>query len=209
MQTIFVTGISTEVGKTIASAILVEAFCADYWKPIQSGDLENSDTMKVQRLVTNETSRFFPNAYALQTPASPHWSASLENTEIRLENIQRPTTKNTLVIEGAGGFLVPLNAHNTIADLVAPSDKIVLISRHYLGSINHTMLTIEAILRRNLTLSGIIFSGNEHTSTESWIANATQIPILGRIEEEAHFSPEIIRKYALKMKNNLQKIVEI
>ncbi|WP_311457230.1 dethiobiotin synthase [uncultured Capnocytophaga sp.] len=203
-DTYFVTGISTEVGKTISSAIVVESLQADYWKPIQSGDLDNSDTMKVKSLISNSISTFFPSSYEFDYPASPHLSAQMEGRHIELAHIKRPHSSNTLVIEGAGGLFVPLNERNTILDLMLPTDKIVLVSRHYLGSINHTMLSVEALQRRGLNIFGIIFSGEENTATESWIASYTQIPIIGRIEEEPFFDKNTIKKYADLFKKNLK-----
>ncbi|WP_297977944.1 dethiobiotin synthase [uncultured Capnocytophaga sp.] len=202
-DTYFITGISTEVGKTISSAIVVESLQADYWKPIQSGDLDNSDTMKVKSLISNSISTFFPSSYEFDYPASPHLSAQMEGRHIELAHIKRPHSSNTLVIEGAGGLFVPLNERNTILDLMLPTDKIVLISRHYLGSINHTMLSVEALQRRGLNIFGIIFSGEENTATESWIASYTQIPIIGRIEEEPFFDKNTIKKYADLFKKKL------
>ena len=203
-DTYFITGISTEVGKTISSAIVVESLQADYWKPIQSGDLDNSDTMKVKSLISNSISTFFPSSYEFDYPASPHLSAQMEGRNIELAHIKRPHSSNTLVIEGAGGLFVPLNERNTILDLMLPTDKIVLVSRHYLGSINHTMLSVEALQRRGLNIFGIIFSGEENTATESWIASYTQIPIIGRIKEEHFFDKNTIKKYADLFKRNLK-----
>ena len=203
-DTYFITGISTEVGKTISSAIVVESLQADYWKPIQSGDLDNSDTMKVKSFISNSISTFFPSSYEFDYPASPHLSAQMEGRHIELAHIKRPHSSNTLVIEGAGGLFVPLNERNTILDLMLPTDKIVLVSRHYLGSINHTMLSVEALQRRGLNIFGIIFSGEENTATESWIASYTQIPIIGRIEEELFFDKNTIKKYADLFKKNLK-----
>ena len=203
-DTYFITGISTEVGKTISSAIVVESLQADYWKPIQSGDLDNSDTMKVKSLISNSISTFFPSSYEFDYPASPHLSAQMEGRHIELAHIKRPHSSNTLVIEGAGGLFVPLNERNTILDLMLPTDKIVLVSRHYLGSINHTMLSVEALQRRGLNIFGIIFSGEENTATESWIASYTQIPIIGRIEEEPFFDKNTIKRYADLFKRNLK-----
>lgn len=202
-DTYFITGISTEVGKTISSAIVVESLQADYWKPIQSGDLDNSDTMKVKSLISNSISTFFPSSYEFDYPASPHLSAQMEGRHIELAHIKRPHSSNILVIEGAGGLFVPLNERNTILDLMLPTDKIVLVSRHYLGSINHTMLSVEALQRRGLNIFGIIFSGEENTATESWIASYTQIPIIGRIEEEPFFDKNTIKKYADLFKKKL------
>lgn len=205
-MTFFITGISTEVGKTIVSAIVVQALKADYWKPIQAGELDNSDTMKVQKLVSCETTTFFPNSYALKHPASPHLSAQMENIDISLAHIIRPKTNKPLVIEGAGGLLVPINSYQTIADLIAPTDKVIVVSRHYLGSINHTMLTIEALKRRHLSIAGIIFSGKENTATEQWLAENTQVQILGRIDEEKYFDKEIINNYAKSFASKLLHI---
>ena len=111
MKHIFITGIGTEVGKTVASAIVTEALQADYFKPIQAGDLENSDTHKVERLVSNSVTKFHPNAFALKTPMSPHAAAEIDQVQIKAEEVKRPTTTNDyLVIEGAGGLLVPINS---------------------------------------------------------------------------------------------------
>ncbi|WP_435623746.1 dethiobiotin synthase [Flagellimonas sp.] len=194
-MTIFVTGISTEVGKTIASAIVVEALEADYWKPIQSGDLDHSDSHKIEKLVSNAKTKIHPNAYALQTPMSPHAAAEIDGVEVELEKIIPPITENHLVIEGAGGLLVPLNEKDTINDLIEADYKVIVVSRHYLGSINHTLLTIEKLQERNLDI-GIIFSGNEHPTTEGIILNKTKVPFLGRINEESTFDKEVVKKYA-------------
>ena len=204
--TLFITGTGTEVGKTIASAIVAEALKADYWKPIQAGDLENSDTHKVKTLVSNSQTRFHPNAFALKTPMSPHAAAAIDQVEIRSEKIQRPKTENSLVIEGAGGLLVPLNSSETILDLIRPDDVVVLVARHYLGSINHTLLSIEALKNRNLNNIGVIFSGNEQPTTESIIKKMTGVPIIGRIEEEKNFDQETIKKYANKFRASLAKL---
>ncbi|GIM58809.1 dethiobiotin synthase [Capnocytophaga canimorsus] len=197
-HTYFVTGISTEVGKTIVAAIITQALKADYWKPIQSGDLENSDTHKVKHWISNPKTFIHPNAYALKVPASPHLSAKLDNTTIEINKIIRPKTENHLVIEGAGGLLVPLNQTNTIADLILPSDRIIIVSRHYLGSINHTLLTVEAIKNRNLTPYGIVFSGKENPSSETVILQKSGVRCLGRVDEEPYFDKDIIRHYAQK-----------
>lgn len=191
----FVTGISTEVGKTVASAIIVEALLADYWKPIQAGELENCDTQKVKRLVSNNTSKFHPNSYALKTPMSPHAAAEIDAIQIDLKNIKEPKTKNNLVIEGAGGLLVPLNHSETILDIIKPEYKVIVVSRHYLGSINHTLLTIKLLQEKGFEVA-LIFSGNEHKTTEDIIKKMTKINVVGRIEEEPYFDKNVIKEYA-------------
>ena len=202
MNTYFVTGISTDVGKTIASAILVEALKADYWKPIQAGDLDNSDTHKVQRLVSNSKSVFHDNSYALQTPMSPHGAAKIDRITIDLKNINPPKTKNNLIIEGAGGLMVPLNDTDTILDIIEPNYKVIVVSRHYLGSINHTLLTINTLKDKGFDVS-LIYSGGEHKSTESIIEKMIEVPVIGRINDEPYFDKNVVKEYADKFKESL------
>ena len=202
-DTYFVVGISTEVGKTIVSAILTEALQADYWKPIQSGDLENSDTDKVKRLISNSRTVFHPNSYGLHTPASPHLSAQIDGVRIELSKIVRPTTDNILVIEAAGGLYVPLNEDDMVLDLIQPTDKVVLVSRHYLGSINHTLLTYETLKNRGLNIHGLVFSGASHPSTEEVILHHTQLPVLLHINEEPYFDKNVIAEYAGKLADEM------
>lgn len=199
---IFVTGISTEVGKTVASAILVEALEADYWKPIQAGDLDNSDSHKIERYISNATTTIHQNSYALNTPMSPHASAEIDNLTINLTEIKEPTTKNHLVIEGAGGILVPLNDEHTVLNIIKPEYHVIVVSRHYLGSINHTLLTVNLLKEKGLNVS-IIFSGNEHPTTEAIIKKMTNVPIIGRIEEEPYIDQNVIREYAELFKSTL------
>ena len=203
---LFVTGISTDVGKTIASAIIVEALQADYWKPIQAGDLKHSDTHKVQALVTNTQSQFHPNSYALQTPASPHLAANLDGITIDLNQIQEPQTNNHLVVEGAGGIFVPLNETQSVVDIIQSDYKVIVVSRHYVGSINHTLLTVEALQNRKLSIAGIIFSGEENTSSESIILKRTGLPCIGRINQEPYFDANVVLEYADLFRENLSKI---
>lgn len=202
-QTYFITGIGTEVGKTVAAAIVTETLEADYWKPIQAGDLENSDTHKVKRLISNKKTVFHENAFSLKTPMSPHAAAEIDGVEISAKEVKQPKTKNSLVIEGAGGLLVPINNKETIADLIRPEHKVILVSRHYLGSINHTLLSVEALKSRNLTCAGIIFSGEENPSTESIIEKMTGLPVIGRIEQEPYFDQNVILEYADKFRSKL------
>ena len=209
---LFITGISTDVGKTIASSIIVEALEADYWKPIQAGDLDNSDSQKVKSFISNchpERSRrtqIFENSYQLNTPASPHFAAQIDGIAIDLKKIIEPITKNHLVIEGAGGLFVPLNESDCIIDLIQPDYKVIIVSRHYLGSINHTLLTIEALKNRNLSIGGIIFSGNENKPTEEIILKKTNIKFIGRIDEEPYFDKNVIAAYADLFRENLYQL---
>jgi dethiobiotin synthetase len=199
----FITGIGTDVGKTIASAIITEALEADYWKPIQAGDIANSDSHKIARYISNNKTRIFPNTYTLHTPASPHYAAQLDGIDIDIRKVKEPDTKNHLVIEGAGGLLVPLNDRHTIADLIKPDYKVIIVSRHYLGSINHTLLTIEALKQRGIVPEGIIFNGIETPSSENVILDKTGIKMIGRIKDEPYFDKNVINEYADNFRNNL------
>ena len=200
---LFITGIGTDVGKTVASAIVVEALQADYWKPIQAGDLDFSDTHKVKSQISNTITQFHLNAYALNTPASPHYAAQLDGIVIDLNKIREPKTDNHLVIEGAGGILVPLNDSDCIIDLIQKDYKVIVVSRHYLGSINHTLLTIEALKSRKISVAGIIFSGDENKATEEIILKKTGVKFIGRIDNEPYFDANVIGYYADKFRDNL------
>ena len=202
---IFVTGISTDVGKTIASSIIVQSLQADYWKPVQAGDLENSDSHKIKSYLSddNKKSVIHSNSYKLKTPASPHFAAAIDGIVIDIEKITAPETKNHLVIEGAGGLFVPLNDKDCVIDLIKKDYKVIIVSRHYLGSINHTLLTIEALKNRKIPIAGIIFSGNENKATESIILNKSNLKMIGRIEDEPYFDQNVIKEYADLFRENL------
>jgi dethiobiotin synthetase len=203
---LFITGISTDVGKTIASAIITEALEADYWKPIQAGDLDNSDSHKIQRYISKNKSVIHENSYKLNTPASPHLAAELDGITIDLKKIIEPKTENHIVIEGAGGLFVPLNETDFVIDLIHPNYKVIVVSRHYLGSINHTLLTIEALKNRGINIAGIVFNGNENGPTETIILNTTQLKCIGRIEEEPYFDQNVISEYANLFRDNLLEL---
>jgi dethiobiotin synthetase len=203
---LFITGISTDVGKTIASAIIVEVLEADYWKPIQAGDLDNSDSHKIKNYISNNKTVIHENSYKFNTPASPHLAAELDGITIDLKQIKEPKTQNHLVIEGAGGIFVPLNDKDCVIDLIQKDYKVIVVSRHYLGSINHTLLTIEALNNRKINIAGIIFSGEENKSSESIILNKTGVKCIGRIEQEPYFDKNVIREYADLFRENLLKL---
>jgi dethiobiotin synthetase len=203
MKRIFVTGISTGVGKTIASAILVEALQADYWKPIQAGDLDASDSHKVAGMISNPKSIIHKNWYALSAPMSPHAAAAIDGVDLKAGSIIEPESPNHMVIEGAGGLLVPLNEHETILDLIQSHYKVVVVSRHYLGSINHTLLTLGCLKEKGLDVS-LIFSGNANPATENIILNKSGIRLLGRINEESSFDRSVILRYAGQFRQALE-----
>lgn len=207
---IIVAGIGTEIGKTVASAVLVEALEADYWKPIQSGALDDSDTNTVRQLISNSKSRFHPESYRLTQPLSPHAAAELDGIRIRSEQITLPQTENALVIELAGGLMVPLNENYLNIDLVQQLERpVVLVSRNYLGSINHTLLSVDACRRRNIPLLGILFNGPTVPATETFILKYTGLPCLGRIEQEDVVTKEMVKKYAALVLPVLNQFIEL
>ena len=199
MKRYFVTGIGTDVGKTIASAISVEAMGADYWKPIQAGDLHQTDTMKVQSLVSNKQSVFYPETYRLTKPMSPHAAAFYDKVEINPDDVLLPKHGRNLIIEGAGGLMVPLSKDFLMIDLIEKlGAEVILISQNYLGSINHTLLSAEALKNRNITVKGIIFNGQSVNTTETFICEYTGLKVLLRIDNEKIIDKKTILKYASK-----------
>jgi dethiobiotin synthetase len=203
---LFITGIGTDVGKTIASAIITEALEADYWKPIQAGDLATSDSHKIKSYLSNYKTVIHGNSYALNTPASPHFAAEIDGITIDKTKIEEPATENHLVVEGAGGVFVPLNDTDCVIDLIQPDYKVIVVSRHYLGSINHTLLTIEALQNRKIAIAGILFNGKENQATESIILKKTGINCIGRIEEEPYFDQNVIWEYADLFREKLMNL---
>ncbi|MFT5581465.1 MAG: dethiobiotin synthetase [Psychromonas sp.] len=199
---VFVTGIGTDVGKTVVSAILCEAFKLDYWKPIQAGDLDDGDKHKIQAYCSSP--RIHPEGYRLTQPMSPHAASKRDGISISLDKIILPQTENNLLIEGAGGWMVPMNDEgDTFADF-AKSNSLptILVSRHYLGSINHTLLTLESMRLRGIDLLGVIFVGEENTETESIILSTAETVSLGRIPICPEVNEAFVRDQAEILKEN-------
>lgn len=197
MRKIFVTGIGTNIGKTIASAILTEALKADYWKPIQAGTSYPTDTDLVKKLISNTQSTIHPEAFFLKEPMSLHAAAKLEGITIRLNEIALPSSTNkTMIIEGAGGLMVPLNEEHLILDLIQHlKAEVVVIIQNYLGSINHSLLTIDALKRNNVPITGLIFNGKTNLSSEDIIVKHSKLKLLGKIEQEESIDKNTILKY--------------
>lgn len=200
MKKYFITAISTDSGKTLVSAIITNALQADYWKPIQAGMIE-TDSATIRKYLHSGHSIIHPEAYLLQHPASPHAAAKKENIEIDLKNIELPDTHgNDLVIEGAGGILVPLNDTDVVADLITQFDaEVILVSNIYLGSINHTLLTAQELKRRNIKVKGIVFNGPANEETERIILKHTGYKKLLHVYPEEHITTAVINAYAVKL----------
>jgi dethiobiotin synthetase len=203
----FITGIGTDVGKTVVSSILCELLHATYWKPIQSGDLHNSDRKKLE-FWTNESIETIPEAFVLSQPLSPHVAAKIDGIFIDPLMLQLPKTDGNLIVEGAGGWLVPINeAGITFADLAEQWNiPIILVSRHYLGSINHTLLSIESIQSRNVNIHGIIYVGEPLPDTceiiekISGVKTLFTVPIFDKVDKETIklFVNELVKNGTLK-----------
>lgn len=198
MRKIFVTGIGTDVGKTVVSSVLAEALKADYWKPVQTGSFFSTDTAKVQKWVTNTSTKCHPEGYLLKQYMSPHAAAELEGIDIDLKMINIPASDNaTLIMEGAGGLMVPLNRKEFMVDLIKKFDcEVILVIQNYLGSINHSLLSIDVLKGRGVKILGIVFNGAPHQLSEEIIVDYSGLKVLGRINKEKDLNSEVIARYA-------------
>jgi len=189
----FVSGIGTNVGKTLVSAILVEALKADYWKPVQSGTTEGMDSETVRSLISNGQTVIHPESYLLKEPLSPHFAAKLEGVEIELSKIIRPETSNTLIIEGAGGLLVPLNDRDAVIALARQFDaEVVLVISDYLGCINHALLSLYYLQSHRYKVHSLVFNGHFAAEVKEAIVSKADpnvrilsVPRLERLSKEA------------------------
>jgi dethiobiotin synthetase len=198
----FVTAIGTECGKTFFSAVLCEALKADYWKPVQAGLPRDADAVK--NLLSNAVSKIHPESFVLNTPASPHAAAKLDGVTIEVEEFKIPETKNNLVIEGAGGCLVPLNDHDYVIALAKKFNaEVILVSKLYLGSINHTLLSADYLATRKFNVKGIVFNGPSNPESEDIILRHTGLPCLLHMAQEPAITREVVIKYAALLKNNI------
>lgn len=174
---LFISGIGTNVGKTIVAAVLTEALEADYWKPIQSGTNEGKDSDTIRNLISNSKTVIHPETYLLKEPLSPHFAAKLENVQIDLETIQLPVSSSevenrSIIIEGAGGLLVPINDKHYVIDIAKKIDcKIVLVISSYLGCINHSLLSIDYLLKNGFKIHSLVFNGEFEVEVKNAIAN--------------------------------------
>lgn len=196
MKRIIVAGIGTDVGKTVVSAVLAMKLKANYWKPIQTGN-EQSDSNRIKQLLPKDQHRIFAEAVSLREPLSPYQAAKIEGITINVANIEPPQSERALIIEGVGGILVPITENTTALDLFLRWDcDWIVVSRHYLGSINHTLLTLAELQRRNAHILGLIFNGNKQSEIEDLIVAVSKVPALGNLLPEEKIDQKIIQKYA-------------
>jgi dethiobiotin synthetase len=199
---VIVAGIGTEVGKTIVSAVFCEAFELDYWKPIQSGANEDNDSHSISNLVTKEIG-IFPNTYCFQEPLSPDQAAKLEGVVVDPSKLILPTSEK-LLIEPAGGLMVPLTAEGFLFSdqLKIWNIPIILVSRFYLGSINHTLLSLELLKSKGLHLAGIVFTGDVNAESEAIIRHFAPTTHFFHIPWTENLSPEFIQEQARNLRES-------
>lgn len=180
MRGVFVTGTDTGIGKTLVSAWLTHHWRAEYWKPVQTGAAEDSDSATIAALAP--AARVHPPAYVFQAPLSPHAAARLENASITLDGLKLPTTEGPLVVEGAGGILVPLNDRALTVDWVEHLGlPVVVVARSGLGTINHTLLTLEALNRRHIPILGVVMNGPPNPGNRAAIEQFGDTRVLAEI----------------------------
>ena len=209
MGVIFITGIGTGIGKTLISAIIAEALDADYWKPVQAGLDSETDSEWVSRHITNGPARVHPELYKLKKAASPHIAAREEGKSISIQNICSavPEIKRNLIVEGAGGLMVPLNDNEFVADLVQALDaKVILISRNYLGSINHSLLTASLVKQKQLPVIGWVFN-DQYLHYENEIAMWSKIPRIASVPFTDNADPLFVAAQASVLKKQLENIL--
>jgi dethiobiotin synthetase len=203
---IFVTGVDTNVGKTVVSATLTEALQADYWKPIQAGYDDGTDAEQVKSMISNPKSIIHPEAYRLKVASVPSYAAEQEGVTIEPDKLTLPQTDNRLIIEGAGGLMVHLDRDFLIIDLIQHLNvPVVLVSENYLGSINHTLLSIEALRRRHIEIIGIIYNGDHSAHMRELIYQTSGVHEIGSIEKAHTVNKDFVADQALKLREELAK----
>jgi len=209
MRRFVVTGTDTGIGKTIFSAALTDALSGCYWKPVQSGLDEETDSEAVARLGRIPPERILPETYRLRTLASPHLSARIDGVSIRPEHLLPPKVDRPLVIEGAGGLLVPLTERSVFADVFARWQiPVILCARTGLGTINHTLLSLEALRRRAIPVLGVAFIGEEQADSEAIVAELGEVRRLGRLQRLDPLTPERLRQ-AFRENFNVDDLLEV
>ena len=209
MKPIFITGTGTDVGKTFVAAIVTEALQADYWKPVQAGFTEGTDSLWVGQMISNNRTKIHPEFYKLKMPASPHLAAKAEHVKIVVKDIVHhlPKTKNKLIIEGAGGLMVPLNKKEFVLDLIKKlKARVIIVSKNELGSINHSLLTAAVLKKEKIDVAGWIFN-EEYLEYENEIAKWSGYPVIASVKHLNEITKETIKAEAEKMKGHLQKFL--
>ena len=209
MKPIFITGTGTGVGKTLVSAIVAEALQADYWKPVQAGFEKGTDSQWIENMISNKMSVVHPEVYKFKMAASPHIAGPEEHIEIKVNHIINhvPRTKKQLIIEGAGGLLVPLNKKEFVIQLIKKlKARVIIVSKNELGSINHSLLTAAVLKKERMNVAGWIFT-EEYLHYENEIEQRSGYPAIASVKHLNIISKETIKNEARKMKRNLEKLL--
>jgi dethiobiotin synthetase len=202
-----VAGIGTNIGKTVVSAILTILLDGDYWKPIECGNEKDSDTATIKNWIDTTKHSVYPPAYSLKAPLSPYHAARLENTSIQLDTITLPQTIRPLIIEGVGGIFVPLTTKIVTLDVFKSWNcEWVIVSKHYLGSINHTLLTIEALKQHKIPILGVIFNGEPNPESEAAILEISEVPLLGKLLPESYLNQQTLERYVKEWRPRFSKL---
>ena len=199
-------GIHTGIGKTISSAVLCEALEADYWKPVQAGSLENTDSDIIRKLISNFRTVIHPEGYRLTAAMSPHAAGKIDGVEVNIKSMKLPATNNHLIIETAGGLMSPVsNKHTNLDAVMHFGVPVILISQNYLGSINHTLLTLKALKAHEVKVLGVMFNGNENIDSQDYITGYFKVPVLGRINYRRNLNKEAIQIEAQNIRLEIEK----
>jgi dethiobiotin synthase len=194
-EKIFVTGTDTDVGKTIISALLVLGLGARYWKPIQSGTEEPTDAQKIQKITGLDKKYFLPETYKLRAPLSPHLAARLDGVCIDLNDICLPECKGSLIVEGAGGVMVPINEKHFMLDLMKKlSLPVLIVARSTLGTINHTLLTVDKLRQAGLEILGVVLNGPQNSGNKESIEKYGRVNVLAEVEPLPELTHHTLRK---------------
>jgi len=192
---IIICGTDTDVGKTIVSSFFVQGLKSIYWKPIQSGTEEGTDTQTVCKLLDLAPNRYLPERYKFKAPVSPHWAAEKESRFIEPKNLHLPNLDKSIVIETAGGLMVPLNRNWLQIDQIKVwGSPIVLVARTGLGTLNHTLLSLEALRNRNINVLGIVLNGPPHNDNPKTIEQFGDTKILANLPIFEEISAQILLK---------------
>lgn len=209
MKPIFITGTGTDVGKTLIASIVTEALHADYWKPVQAGYQDGTDSLRIESLISNKQSVIHPELYKLKMPASPHLAAPAEGKTISISEIKKnlPKTNNQLIIEGAGGLMVPLNDRELILDLIKALEcSVIIVSKNELGSINHSLLTAAVLNKERVSVAGWIFT-EDYKHYEEEIASWSGFPVIGKVKHLWDISKKTIHEEAEKLLPQLKAVL--
>lgn len=203
---IAIVGIGTDVGKTLVSAIACTALNATYWKPIQTGYLNGAGDIDSAFIAQWTNSEILPEIYLLQQPLSPHIAAKIDSVEIDISKFKLPEIQQNLIIEAAGGLMVPFNSTQLFIDILKQWNiPVILVVKQYLGNINHTILSLEALKNRNIHIIGYISNGEALPDTNEWISEFTQVPLLLEIPELEEINHKNIQSLATQLKINLKR----